>query len=729
MPDRLSNLIIEYRLIRYILTVILISKLGCFIDNLNAQGNDQGVKTVILANEISYNRETNTITAIGNVEVEREERILLADKISFNEKNDLVTAIGNVTLLDKTGSVMFFDKVNISGDLKKGFARNVKVLLADKSKMAARKVRRNENNVNELRQAVFTACDVECDKNPLWQIKANKVIHYQNEQLMTYNDAWIEMYGIPVFYTPYLAHPDPTAKRKSGFLTPSIGGGDNLGFLFAIPYYLDIGSNKDATFTPLYTSLAGKGLTTEYRQLFNKGKIEFFGSLVSGDNDNTKDLRGHIKAATRWDLNKKWRTGADFHLASDDTYLRRYNLDAPTWLTTNAFVERFGTQSYFSINAYHFQSQRRIIALGSTPIITPLIEYKYFGKPSKFGSFITANASALALYRENGSDQTRLSSEIVWNLPYVSPYGGLYSLKASLRGDGYYVRDVLNPETNSSFTGNKERFFPQLSMEWRLPLLKESKNSSNYIEPIIQGIISPAAKNPFEIPNEDSRDLEFDDTNLFVEQRFSGKDRVEGGARINYGVLWNLQTQSNSFIEVLVGQSYRFKKQNIFSNGSGLNGKFSDYVGHIRYNPTKYFDLSYRFRINNSNFSAEKSEISAAFGNKLIRIGSNYTKVKQSDTQNKELEDREELYAYFNARLSKYWNLTGSHRQNLGPKGGPIRSSIGFSYEDECFIAGLDFAEDNTEDRDFDRGFSVMLRFTLKTLGEIKLSSNVGVGQ
>ena len=139
--------------------------------------------------------------------------------------------------------------------------------------------------------------------------------------------------------------------------------------------------------------------------------------------------------------------------------------------------------------------------------------------------------------------------------------------------------------------------------------------------------------------------------------------------------------------------------------------------------------MSYRFRINNSNFSAEKSEISTSFGTKLLRFGANYTQVNQNDLKNQELEDREELYAFFNARLSKYWNLTGTHRQNLGAKGGRIRSSVGFKYEDECFILGLDIAEDNTEDRDFERGFSVMLRFTLKTIGEVRLSSSVGVGQ
>jgi LPS-assembly protein len=696
---------------------------------LPAAAQDTEEQTLILADEMQFNENTNTVTAIGNVEIERDGRILLADNVIYDQDSDLVTAKGNVTLVDDNGSVLFFEEAEITGDLKEGFAREVQVLLADKSRMAARLIRRHDGNINELRRAVYTACDLDCEGDPVWQIKARKVVHDQDDQLMTYNDAWVELLGLPIFYTPYLAHPDPTADRRSGLLAPSIGGGSNLGFSYAQPYYWNIAPDKDATLTPLYTSSAGRGAIGEYRQLFSEGEFSLFGSLVLDDNDSTEDFRGHVRARARWDIDERWRTGADVHVASDDTYLRRYDFDAPTWLTTNAFVERFGTQSYFAVNAYHFQRQRRSVAAGSTPLVAPLIDYSFVGKPIRGGGYFTADASALALYRDNGSDQTRLSTKLGWHVPYISPRGGMYTLRATLRGDGYYVRDVVDPVTGANFTGFEGRAIPQLSMEWRYPLVKSDATITQQLEPIVQGIISPIGQNPDKIPNEDSRDFEFDDTNLFSEQRFSGYDRVEGGARINYGLRWSAYGNSGKSLDVMVGQSYRFDKDNTFALESGLDGHFSDYVGHVTVRPSSYLDLSYRFRLDQSDFSTERSEFSASVGTSMFRLGANYIFIKPSDALITELGEREELYAFFDTRLSKYWSLRGTHREDLGLGGGSIRSSIGIEYEDECFIFGLDIADDNTEDRDFQSGFSVILRFTLKTIGEVRLSSSVGVDQ
>ncbi|MDG2320622.1 MAG: LPS assembly protein LptD [Rhodospirillaceae bacterium] len=685
--------------------------------------------TLILADEMQYDENTQIITATGNVEIEREGSILLAEKVTYNQETDTATANGNVTLVDDDGTVMFFEQAEITGDLKEGLAREVRVLLADSSRMAARFIRRREGNINELRRVVYSACDLNCDGEPVWQIKARKVIHDQDDQLMTYNDAWIELMGVPVFYTPYLAHPDPTADRRSGLLAPAIGGGSNLGFSFALPYYWNIAPDKDATLTPLYTSSAGRGGTAEYRQLFEEGELRVFGSLVTDDQDNSKDFRGHVQARARWDISERWRTGADLHLASDDTYLRRYDFDAPTWLTTNAFAERFGTQSYFAVNTYHFQRQRRTVVAGSTPLVAPLIDYSFVGKPTNGGGYFTADASALALYRETGSDQTRLSSELGWHVPYISPLGEVYTLRATLRGDGYYVRDVVDPVANTSFTGFEGRAIPQVSMEWRYPLARTGPATTQYLEPIVQGVWSPIGQNSTKISNEDSRDFEFDDTNLFSEQRFTGYDRVEGGARVNYGLRWSAYGETGQSMSAMFGQSYRFHKDNTFSATSGLSGKFSDYVGRVLYQPSNYVDLSYRFRLDSSNFSPERSEVSAAAGTDLFRVGANYIFIKQTDPTSPEFGDREELYAFFDTRISKYWKLQGTHREDLSPEGGSIRSSIGIVYEDECFVFGLDIADDNTEDRDFQSGFSVILRFTLKTIGEVRLSSSVGVDQ
>ena len=684
---------------------------------------------LMFGDELRYDENAQVITATGNVEIERDGRILLADKVTYNQEADVATAEGNVTLVDDNGSVMFADRAEIAGDLKQGFAREVQLLLADQSRMAARLIRRRDGNINELTRMVYSACDLNCEGEPVWQVKARKVIHDQDDQLMTYNDAWVELLGVPVFYTPYLAHPDPSADRRSGLLAPAIGGGGNLGFSFALPYYWNIAPDKDATLTPLYTSSAGRGGTAEYRQLFQSGELRLFGSLVTDDQDNPKDFRGHIRGRARWDIDERWRVGTDLHLASDDTYLRRYDFDAPTWLTTNAFAERFGTQSYFAVNTYHFQRQRRTVVAGSTPLVAPLIDYSFVGKPVRGGGYFTADASALALYRETGSDQTRLSSEIGWHVPYIASAGDIYTLRTTLRGDGYYVRDVVDPVTNTSFTGFEGRAIPQVSMEWRYPLARSGPVATQYLEPIVQGVWSPIGQNSMKISNEDSRDFEFDDTNLFSEQRFTGYDRVEGGARINYGLRWSAYGETGQSISVLVGQSYRFHKDNTFSDASGLSGRFSDYVGRVLYRPSDFLDLSYRFRLRQSNFSPERSEVSAAMGTDLFRVGANYIFIKQTDPTTPEFGDREELYAYFDTRLSRFWRLTGTHREDLSPGGGSIRSSIGVVYEDECFVFGLDIADDNTEDRDFQSGFSVILRFTLKTIGEVRLTSSVGVDQ
>ena len=314
-------------------------------------------------------------------------------------------------------------------------------------------------------------------------------------------------------------------------------------------------------------------------------------------------------------------------------------------------------------------------------------------------------------------------------MPHVSSYGNVYSLRATLRSDGYYLRDVTNENINQNFTGFKGRVFPEISLEWRLPLLKLSKKRSYNLEPIIQGIISPEGKNSELIPNEDSRDFEFDYSNLFMQKRLSGYDRVEGGKRINYGGRWSVYGENGNFLELLLGQSYRFTKEKIFTEESGLGEKFSDYVGYIKYNLNEYLDLSYRFRLKKSNLSPQRSEIAASGGTKIFQLGANYIFIKQSDPLTPEFGDRKELYAYFDTRLTKAWRLSGTHREDLSPGGGSIRTSMGITYEDECFIFGIDIAEDNTEDRDFQSGFSVMLRFTLKTIGEVRLSSSVGVGQ
>ncbi len=708
-----------------VLALALAASLAAHAADVLPAADDSAEQTLLQADEISYDDSSNTVVATGYVEIQRGDRLLLADKIVYDRTSDVATATGNVSITDSNGSVFFFESIQVAGDLKEGLASEVRVLLSDKSRMAGRLIRRMPDGTSELDKAVYSACDSCKGETPLWQIKAEHVRYDPEAEMVYYNNAWVEIAGVPVFYTPYLAHPDPTAGAKSGLLLPTIGASRNLGVSYRQPYYFHIDDDKDATLTPLLTTEAGKGAIGEYRQDFPAARMRIFGSLMANDPDFKKNLRGHLDATARWDMDENWRSGTDIRLATDRTYLRRYNFTAPTWLTSNLFAERFTSNSYFSANAYYFQRQRIASAAGSVPGVIPLLNYNYTSTPDDLGGTWTVDGNGLVLLRETGSDTSRLSTRVGWNLPFTSSYGGVYTFRAGLRGDGYYVRDLVRPSRRDVFTGTAGRVVPETSIEWRMPFVSDGYGFHQVLEPIVMGVVSPIGGNSDSIPNEDSLDLEFDDTNLFSMQRFTGLDRVESGARINYGMHWAAFNRTVGAVDAMIGQVYRFHKDAAFSALSGLSEHFSDYVGHIDLTPNPYVSMQYRFRFDKDTLASRRSELSAVVGPDLLRITTSYIFVKASGTPANP-NSTEELFMALSSKFSQNWSVVLGHRQNLGINGGAIRTDVGLTYEDECMIIGLDFARDNTQDRDFKKGLAVVLRLNLKTIGDIRFNTDVG---
>ena len=194
------------------------------------------------ADRVNHDRELGIVVATGNVEMTHGGRVLLADTVSYNQRRNLVTATGNVSLLEPTGDVLFADHVELTDDFRDGIIENLRVLMSDDARIAAVGGRRTGGNITEMRNAVYSPCRTCAGRTtgtPIWQIKAVKIVHNQKEQIVEYNDAFMEFFGVPVAYTPYLSHPDPTVKRKSGILAPSYGGDSELGVTLQVPYYLN----------------------------------------------------------------------------------------------------------------------------------------------------------------------------------------------------------------------------------------------------------------------------------------------------------------------------------------------------------------------------------------------------------------------------------------------------------------------------------------------------------
>ena len=684
-----------------------------------AEAEDIDLPVLLRADTMNYDRELGIVTASGNVEVSQEDRVLLADTISFNQREDVLTASGNITIMEPTGDVLFAEHVELTGDLKDGIVEDLRVLLSDSARIAAAGGRRSGGNLLDMINAVYSPCNL-CPEDPtrppLWQIKAAKIMHDKRTKNIEYKDAWLEFSGVPVAYTPYLSQPDPTVKRHTGILVPSFGRSSDLGFVLRTPFFVDIAPNMDATVTPILTTKEGGGAAGEYRHRLADGEIDFSGSIIV---DLEDDLRGHLFSEGRFDIDETWRGGFDIQRTTDDTYLRRYNFGGKRTLTSRLFAEGFRQRNYFGANAYAFQGLRKDDDPGQTPLVLPMMDFNHVGETDRYGGRTNLDANLLALSRSEGTDSRRLSLEAGWRLPHIDPSGTVFELSTSLRGDLYHVNAQDRGEQQGKFSGITGRVVPQAALEGRFPVSRHQGAVSQVVEPVVQFVVSPFGGNPNKVPNEDSQDFEFDDTNLFTTNRFVGFDRVEGGPRVNYGVKWGVFGGAGGSTTLAIGQSYRFKADDTFEQGSGLEDNASDVVAKLHISPGRNLDIMYRTRLDNDNLEARRNEINLGLGPPALKLSADY--LFFDGQRSSGFTEREELNFTLEAQLTRRWRSRVTAVRDLNNENGGLRSAgLSLTYEDECFVFSANGKRTFFEDRDLTPTDSVFVRLTFKTLADVQ---------
>ncbi|MDG2033686.1 MAG: LPS assembly protein LptD, partial [Rhodospirillales bacterium] len=635
------------------------------------------------ADEVIRDRDLGIIKAAGSVEISQGDRVLLADNVSYSQKDNIVTASGNISLLEPSGEVLFANFMELSGDLKDGIISGLRVRLSDNARIAAAGARRSAGNRTEMRNAVYSPCEsctVEPGGEPFWQLKARKVVHDQKEKIIEYSDAFLEIAGVPVAYTPYFSHPDPTVERKTGFLVPSAGGSTALGTTLTTPFFWNITPDRDITFIPTITSKEGLHLAGESRNLTATSRTDVKGSLTYDSND---DIRGHIDTVYRRDIDDTWRGGFDLKRASDDTYQRRYGITSPKTMTSRAFAEAFRGRDYLAMDSYLFQGLQENDSAGKTPIILPMVDFNHVSNPRRFGATTSFDVNALALTRTEGHDTKRLSMAGGWHLPRIGHFGEVMNFNVSLRGDMYHTTNFPIDGQDGTDSGITGRIHPEATVNWRFPVARTDGRITQTLEPVASVTISPNGGNPSSIPNEDSIDLELDDTNLLSSSRFIGLDRVEGGPRFSYGVKWAVTGRSGGNSSFFVGQSFRVRDDDTFGEGSGLEDNFSDIVSRVDISPGEFVDLSYRTRLDKDDLSPRRNEVSLVAGPPALRAKSDYVFFERQ--QDSEFGGREEISGSLEAKINKYWKSSFSGRYNLVNSGVLRNIAFNLTYECECF--------------------------------------------
>ena len=677
----------------------------------------RGLPILFTADRLTYDPATRVFHARGNVEASQGGHVLKADEITYDQGADKLHAEGHVALTEPGGEVVFARVADVTGDLKTGVVEDLKAILADGAHIAAASGQRSEGVISELDHAVYSACDLCKDhpeRPPLWQVKAVKVRHDKNEKIVEFSESWMEIEGVPVFYIPYFYQPDPSVKRKTGLLMPSFANSSDLGAIVQLPAFFVLSPQSDLTLTPWITTQEGPVIEAEYRRALQHGTVEIDGSLTR---DSEPQTRGHVIGSARYDIDETWRAGLDLRRTLDRTYLRRYNFGNQQTLISRAFAEAFADNHYFSANTYVFQGLDQDDDNDTIPIVAPKLDYAYTSERDPLGGRTGVNLDFASFTRVEGSDTQRLSARADWRLPMVGAIGDLYTLQAGLWGDAYHVND-FKPETGADHvTGFTGRMFPQASLQARLPLVRDGERYSQVIEPIAEAAIAPDIGNSRRIPDEDSQDVEFDDTNVFGFERFPGLDRVEEGPRLNYGFAWSVLGDNDIGARVFAGQSYHFLNDRLFPEGSGLENNLSDLVAAVDLAPDPLVYLNYRNRIDVSRGAARRHELQGRFGPKTLRLGVGY--IRFDSTPEAGFPKREQVNFGLTSQLDRYWRARIAGVRDL-TGGGPWRElGIRFIYEDECFLFTVGYAREDIEDRDIKPRDVVFVRFGFKTIGDV----------
>ncbi|HEU4839679.1 MAG TPA: LPS assembly protein LptD [Micavibrio sp.] len=704
------------------------------IPSENDERTDQPVD--LEADQLIHDENRQIVTATGNVELVQAGRILKADAISYNLRTDQVRATGNVVLSERDGTTYFADDAELTKDMKEGFVQALNILLADGSRFSAEEGTR-KGTILVLQQATYTPCEP-CKENPqkppLWQIRAKEVEHDEADKKITYRNAWFEFAGVPVAYTPYFSHPDGSERQKSGFLTPWAGYDSELGGSYQQEYYYAIAPDKDATIgTVVYTGV-NPVLTGEYRQRFENAEIEFSGSGTYSDRTDTSggrsflvedEARGHLFADGLWNMDDKWRSGFRAHVASDDQYLRQYDIDSDDVLENELYAERFSGRDYAVGRMMAFQDVRTSYRQVEQPAVLPEVITSFYGDPNgTLGGRWNARMSALGLYRD-GSDQdmARTSAELGWQRKFITGFGLVNTFDALMRGDAYNVqdRDPASPYADGDST--LARGFAMANLETSYPLVKRFERAQMIVSPLVSFTAGTNVDYDGEIPNEDSQDFTLDPTNLFEPNRFPGYDRIEDRTHMTYGVRTGLYGDNGYRGEVFFGQSRRFEdSDNPFNEGSGLSDQDSDYVGQISASLGHYLNADYRFQLENTNMSSQRHELDVYGEWDRLQAGVRYFYANALRGTDLNLS-REQIRPSARFRFYGDWYALGGFLYDFAEENRGLRQAYyGIDYLGQCITFGLTAQRSLTSDSSGDSGTEIMLRIGFKNLGEFETS-------
>ena len=712
--------------------------------------NEEG-KT-ISSDKIIYNKSLRIIQAFGNSKfIDNKNRILTADNFEYDLEKKIVSAENKVKFLDNYKNVYYFSKLkaddkfeeiigyNLNSDLnKEKFQSKDKFNEFVEPKLSGKEVSIKEN-ITIIKDGKFTSCKSTNEKEgcPYWNLNADLVTHDKEKREIIYKNASLDLNNIPVLYTPYFSHPDPSVKRKEGFLAPSFSSlGADIGTTIKVPYFYPISQSADFTISPVYYFKQNPLLLGEYREKFKNGDLSIEGGFTQGYKEitstQTDGSRHHLYGNLNLNFVDKILDQSEFNTkiqrTNNPTYLRVNKINSTvdgfkrnlvkedeTKLTNEIYLNSFGKNESLNFKTAAYQNISTTKASDQYEYLLPEIVY------TKYNLLNNNNLNFSSNFKSLNTNTNQNKTTFINNLDYSTPesyntnLGIGYKFLTKINNINYYS-DYRTPNENLNSQIN-----PVVGLDTSLPFAKISKESEQYLIPRILTRYSPG-----KMTNAKSNDTSLNTDNLFSINRMNSDELIEKDLSFNIGLDWMWKEKivnKNKPAEAAfsIGQVIKFNEDPDMPTKSSLQNKSSDFVTKANYLSPGNFDVTIKNTLDNGfnhvyyndiNFKkfldqGKQGEINFNFYEKNNHIGNErYAKANLASY----LTDNTKLTISTDRNLKT--DLTNSHK-------------LGLENENECIRYGFYFQKNYSSDKDLKPATSIFFGVTLLPFGDNYTSGNI----
>ena len=664
---------------------------------------------------LSSNEKSSLIDIDGN--------LIETTMFYYDINNNLFSSIGKIKILDVNKNKYFFKEIHIDTLKKEMVGSDISIVLDQKSfgvsdQSDPRFVANDilfSNNKTKLSKGVFTVCQKREGKCPPWSLKAKKIVHDHVKKNIYYEHAILKIYDIPVFYFPRFFHPDPTVKRQSGVLFPSLTNTTTLGVGTAIPYYWAINNDKDLTFSPKFYSDDNLLFLNEYRQAFNNGFLTLDTSFTQGykNTSETKSSgsRNHIFADLNlnFDQNKSYESSLSLKVqrTNNRTYFRKHNIDTAlvdsenTNLINEINYNFANNEMYFNITGSMYEDLRNETNERYEYILPNIM----FGKTFFTENFGQVQFKSNALHKNYkiNRHKTTLINDVIWKPSSLTTKKGFVnSLEGMIRNTNYEARNT-NDFKNQ---GTKNELHGVIGYKSSLPMKKDGINYYNLFSPNFMVRFAPGNMRDIS-----SKDETLSPTNLYALNKTS---EIEDGLSAVLGFDFKINEKDNNKekISFSLGQVFNLEKNKNIPSKSSLDQKMSDVVGQFNYNFSEIGKVDYKFLLDNNLNNLNYQEVSTELNFGKIQFNLDYLE------ESKHVGTEHYASSGVTLNFNDQNKLSFTTKKNFKTKSTEFYN-LKYQYALDCLTAGLVYRREFYQDSDIEPNNSLMFSVTFVPFGSL----------